>query len=309
MYVKMSVVSRRHLHRGLIAVAALVAAAAVVLPGSGGGTPGPTMKPAVRAAAETPAKYVALGSSYASGPDASPGPEGGCLRTADNYPHQVARARHMQLVDATCSGATTANIVSVPQKFMPSPQIDAVTRDTALVTITTGGNDIGYIARLITMSCQTVLDGIIPGTAPRGCAFGREPAPEPGPARYAAVQREIVDTIHVVRQRAPRAEVVLVDYPPAVVAGGLPCALLPLNPDQIAETVRIFDALAAATARAAQETGATLVKASRAGAAHTVCSAQPWLRGFAPPIPYHPDEAGKTGVADLVVDALGGPRS
>ena len=70
---------------------------------------------------------------------------------------------------------------------------------------------------------------------------------------------------------------------------------------------RIFDRLADATALAAHETGVDLVQASVAGADHTVCSAQPWLRGFAPPIPYHPTTRGKAGVAGLVVESLGGP--
>lgn len=283
----------------------------MVVPGVGvdGGASGPTMRPAVRASAETPSTYVALGSSYAAGPDAVPTRLNVCFRSPDNYPHRVAAALRMRLVDATCSGATTENIVDRPQRFLKHRQIDAVTPSTALVTITSGGNDIDYIGRLLAMSCNNVAGGIAKalGPAARSCHAGRHVAAEPSDADYAKVQQTLIQTVLEIRLRAPRAKVVLVDYPPLTVAGEQPCDVLPLTPDEAAQTVRIFDRLADVTALAAHETGADLVQASIAGADHTVCSAQPWLRGFAPPIPYHPTTLGKAGVADLVVDSVGGP--
>ena len=111
-YGKITGVSRRLFRRMGIAAGALLAAAAVVVPGvSGDGTShGPTVKPAVRASAETPPAYVALGSSYAAGPDAVPTRLNVCFRSPDNYPNRVAKAMRLRLVDATCSGATTENL-------------------------------------------------------------------------------------------------------------------------------------------------------------------------------------------------------
>ena len=311
-YGKIAVVSRRLFRRVGIAAGVLLAAAAVVVPGVGGGdsmSQGPTIKPAVRASAETPPAYVALGSSYAAGPDAVPTRLNVCFRSPDNYPNRVARAMRLRLIDVTCSGATTENIVDKPQRFLAHKQIDAVTRNTALVTVTSGGNDIDYIGRLLAMSCNNVASGVDKalGPAARSCHTGHRIAAEPTDADYAKVQRKLIQTVLEIKLRAPRARVVIVDYPPLTVAGEAACDLLPLTPEQVAQTVRIFDRLAGATALAAHETGVDLVQASVAGADHTVCSAEPWLRGFAPPIPYHPTTRGKAGVADLVVASLGGP--
>lgn len=301
-----SVVSRRLLSKIAVVVLAVGAASAVVVPSVASR---PEISPVSTPVPEVPQRtYVALGSSYASGPDLSAPITGLCMRTVDNYPQQVARALHMRLIDASCSGATTENIVRVAQRRASAPQIDAVRPDTALVTVTSGGNDVGYIARLLTMSCANVLDHAIPSplNTRHECA-GRRVPPEPDAAAYDGVRRALVRTVQEIHARAPHAKVVVVDYPPVTVAGESLCSRLPLTAAEAAETVRVFDALAAATAAAAQESGAQLVRASQAGASHTVCSAQPWLHGFSAPIPYHPDARGKSGVADLVVDSLGGP--
>src|ERR1700743_3071779 len=59
-------------------------------------------------------EYVALGSSFASGPGITtqvPGSSYPCGRSVDNYAHQLARKEHMSLVDMTCNGATSENIL------------------------------------------------------------------------------------------------------------------------------------------------------------------------------------------------------
>lgn len=284
-------------------VASLAAVAGIVGPGV---AVTEVAAPPVRAAAAKPSiKYVALGSSYAAGPDTEDVDNARCLRTSDNYPHQVAAARGYALTDVSCSSATTANILRVPQRpFADRPQIDAVTPDTRLVTVTTGGNDIDYVGRLIAESCTNVLPEVVRVIGIRGCHAGRTPRPEPGLQRYAAVERSMIEVVHAVHARAPRAKVVFVDYPPVIGPDATTCPLVPLTPEQAAETVRIFDGLARATARAARATGSVLVSASAAGVAHTACAPSPWLRGFELPVPYHPTELGKTGVAQLVLQNL-----
>ncbi|OPX16840.1 SGNH/GDSL hydrolase family protein [Gordonia sp. i37] len=306
--------SRALFGRVATAVAALVAAAVVVLPGSAS-VPSAAESTTVQTAAQrqpetslssaaAPQKYVALGSSYAAGPGGLDSIGNRCLRTMDNYPHQVAQAMNMSLVDATCSGATTENILDRPQRFVKQPQIDAVTPGTALVTITTGGNDIGYVQRLIAMGCKNSVADPVKKIAERVCGHGRPISPEPGFERYAAVEQKMIETVFAVRMRAPAARIVLVDYPPVVVAGGPICPKLALTPEEIESTIRVYDALAQVTAEAAQISGAELVTTGPLGAEHTVCSPDPWLRGFELPVPYHPNASGKAGVARLIVDAL-----
>ena len=307
--------SRALFGRVATATVALAAAAIVVLSGSTSGQPSASessVRPVAQRQTESPVsepttlsgKYVALGSSYAAGPDGPESLTNRCFRTSDNYPHQVAEALGMSLIDATCSGATTSNIIDRAQRFTSKPQIDAVTPDTALVTITTGGNDIGYIQRLISMSCRNVVPELAREVAARGCRLGRPMPSEPGPVQYDKVAEKIAETVYAVRLRAPLARILVVDYPPVVVSGGPTCAKLPLSPLEIASTIRVYDGLAAATARGAEISGAGLVQTSGIGAFHTVCSADPWLRGFELPVPYHPNAAGKAGVAKLVINAV-----
>lgn len=49
----------------------------------------------------------------------------------------------LNLVDVSCGGATTAHILGAWSEL--APQIDAVTSDTKLVTVTIGGNDLNYV--------------------------------------------------------------------------------------------------------------------------------------------------------------------
>jgi lysophospholipase L1-like esterase len=88
------------------------------------------------------AKYVALGSSFAAGPGVAT-QLGTCGRSDHNYSHLVAAELGLTLTDVSCGGATIPNIVNSTQRDA-APQIDAVSRDTALVTVTIGGNDIRF---------------------------------------------------------------------------------------------------------------------------------------------------------------------
>ena len=83
---------------------------------------------AVSAAAT--AQYVALGSSYAAGPGITPTVPGSpprCARSAENYAHVLAQHRGLSLVDASCSGATTVDVLRGGQ-FGSPPQLDARNR-------------------------------------------------------------------------------------------------------------------------------------------------------------------------------------
>src|SRR4029453_279996 len=100
-------------------------------------------------------KYVALGSSYASGPAIPDQSDTGCQRSTNNYPGLLARKLKLALTDVSCGAATTDHIISTPQKDRP-PQIDAVTPDTKLVTVTIGGGDVNYtVANLTCMTAST----------------------------------------------------------------------------------------------------------------------------------------------------------
>src|SRR5262249_54287248 len=83
--------------------------------------------------------YVALGDSYSSGDAAgSHSPSSGdCLRSASASPVKGAAAPSpASFAFVACAGATTADVVS--------GQLGAVTSGTTLISITIGGNDVGF---------------------------------------------------------------------------------------------------------------------------------------------------------------------
>lgn len=247
-------------------------------------------------------RFVSMGSSYAAGPGVGlPDPTaGGCQRSLSNYARIVAARRHLPLVDVSCSGATTDNILLHGQYGFP-PQIEAVTADTQLVSILIGGNDIAYVRNLFDLSCRS--------TAGLRC-----PVVDDGEVdrRLAALPNALDAVVRAVRARAPSARIVLVGYLPAVAATG-PCAALPLAPADASRMRLITTRLEAAIADAAARNGARLVNASAIGKAHDACARRPFIAGFHParnpawkaPIAYHPTQAGMTRLATTLDKAIG----
>lgn len=257
------------------------------------------------------ARYVAMGSSFASGSGIAPydpAAPARCQRSTENYAHQLARKRKLILVDVTCGGATTAHILG-PWNELP-PQVDALTPDTALVTITIGGNDLGYIGRLIAGSCG---DGPAASAAAqpicRMIAAGRRNGaamPAMTEESWRKAETGLTGIAREIRRRSPRARIVFVDYLTVLPEGPL-CDQTPLSP-QVAETGRATAArLARLTAEVARRNGAEVLPASELSRKmHSACAASPWMAGFIPPaesrsfVPYHPNLAGMTAITEAL---------
>lgn len=244
--------------------------------------------------------YVALGSSYAAGLGLGPRAPGSpivCQRSVNGYPQQLARMRGLSLVDMSCSGATTAHVLHGGQVFQ-GPQIDAIGADTALVTITTGGNDVSYVGDLTFMAGRNAPTAL--GWAIRHIWKG------PATARdYRGVETTLLATLREIRQRAPRARIVVVTYP-VILPAASTCAKIGLTADEVA-TMRIIGGRLAETTRAAARAGgATIVDMAERGIGHDACSATPWVNGAhdAKGAPFHPTLAGAEATARAVSDAL-----
>jgi lysophospholipase L1-like esterase len=261
-------------------------------------------------------RYVALGSSFASGPGIEPLADVGCGRSARNYAHLVAERLGLDLVDVSSGGATVDDVLTASQALMSGgtvpPQIGAVGPGTDLVTATVGGNDVGYLLTLLRCSYATDPAGAPPGAA----VFFADPVDRAAvDAGLAGLPAKLAALVGAVRERAPQARVVLVDYLTVLPAAGDGCAALPVSGDDLAFCRTVQQRLADATAQAARGTGAELVRASAASADHSVCSAQPWVSGWefgdvpaGGVVPYHPNAAGMAAVADLLVEVVGGAR-
>ena len=244
------------------------------------------------------ADYVALGSSFAAGPDVGrPDPSGPapCRRSLDNYARKLAARRGLTLEDRTCSGAKTEDIVSHRQFGLP-PQIEAVGPATRLVTVTIGGNDVSYLGDLSAASCRNQGD--------TNCTISTF---ETLGARFSALRDSLSSMLAEVKRRAPKAIIVLVDYVTIAPSSGICGDRAPLTEQDMSWARSRAERLRHVTADAASDTGAILVKASELSMGHDVCAAEPWVYGWRDPGPtgrplaaYHPRiEAMEAIAADI----------
>jgi len=254
--------------------------------------------------------YVALGSSFAAGPGVEPIIDPGCGRSGANYAHLVAERLGYDLVDVSSGGATVADVLSRPQALLAGgtvpPQIEAVPADADLVTVTVGGNDVEYLLTLLRCSYR-----VDPAGAPAqaGAFFGTPIDAAAVEAALAGLPAELSGLVSAVRDRAPGARVVLVDY--LTVVPDQATAAFPMSEEHRLLCAGIGRRLAAAVAAAAERAGAELVAASAASVDHAVGSAEPWVTGWefgdllaGGVAPYHPNAAGMRAVADLLIARL-----
>lgn len=251
--------------------------------------------------------YVAMGSSFASGPGISPSAQGlpaRCGRSAMNYAQQLARLRGLDLTDVTCSGAQTKHVLNAWRE-LPA-QLDAVRADTALVTVTIGGNDIGYIGGLINASCAALVkrSPIQIGVAPK-C----RPVQPPTESDYDDLSIQLTTIAQQVRARAPKAVLAFVTYMTVLPPSGV-CEAAPITPTQADASRAIASRLAAITAQVAQANGALLIDGAGITRAHHVCAKHPWMQGYAAnpdwktQVPYHPTRDAMTAIAAALDKAL-----
>lgn len=255
--------------------------------------------------------YVALGSSYAAGTSLPrPADDGlaGCGQGSDSYPRQVARALQLKLVDRSCGGAVTDHILKGGQLGLPA-QLASVTGDTALVTITIGGNDVRFTADLGRYSCRNHAGDAPAGSAPAAC--GEAPADFQLDRAFAELEPKLRQLLAEIHARAPRARIVFVDYVTIVPPAGT-CAALGLSADEAADMRGRATRLAALTAKVAAEARADLIQASSLTRGHDACSAAPWGWGYvsaaerarANAVPFHPRLEATTAVATAIVERL-----
>lgn len=248
-------------------------------------------------------RYVAMGSSFAAGPGVgtpADQPPTRCARSAQNYAHIAAARLGYTLVDVSCSGARTAHITGPWNEI--APQIDAVTADTALITMTIGGNDVGYIGNLGAASCSaTSADA---ATCPK--------INQPDAARFTALEQSMRATFAAVRSRAPKARIIVVEYPRVLPDEGA-CALTPLSPENATLALATAKQLAEVTGRAATAEGAEVLKTSELSRGHDACAAEPWMNGYLTaggtraPVTYHPNQAGMAAVGEALAKMVKAP--
>ncbi|MBE7324150.1 SGNH/GDSL hydrolase family protein [Nocardioides sp. Y6] len=249
-------------------------------------------------------RVVAFGDSFVSGPGIQPvRTDVGCMRSEKNFPTLVAQGLEARsFVDASCGGATTVHFTE-PQPqgdYTNAPQLDALSRDTTLVTFgTMGGNDIG----LVQLAGACVVGDCVPA-----------PGDDPLAEAFAAVEGRLVAALDETRRRAPQAEVLVVGYGTYLPPGGCP-DVLPLPGDRADYLQSQIDRLSDLLERIAGERGVAFVDQRDIPGAveHTVCAApeEQWIRGletYGDGILMHPSTAGMRATADYLTQRLGEVR-
>lgn len=267
---------------------------------------------AAPAGAAEPARYVALGDSYVAGPliPVQTGLPPGCLRSTRNYPSVVADAIGAgTLVDASCSGATTADLTA-PQEVLGGqnpPQLEALTAGTDLVTMSMGGNDIGFAEIIQECTTRSPLD-------PHGAAceaYYTRTGTDELAERIAATAPKIAAGLAGIAERSPQARVLLVGYPAIVPDSGPGCfPVVPFSAGDVAYLRKIGKALNAMVAAEADAADVEFVDTYTPSIGRDVCAPPGvrWVEGLVPvepAAPVHPNARGMAGMAAAVVDELG----
>ena len=270
-----------------------------------------SLAPSIAHAAVSIHKYVALGDSYASaagqGPFVDAGP---CNRSAHNYPAVVAEGLGLgrdddSFVDVSCSGATTADVLAT--------QVDAVTPDTDLVTLTVGGDDGGlFIDAVLVCNTLGLTDVLGIGTPCQDHGGEQRPVLSAQGLQddLESVQHGLGQVLQAIQRRAPKAKVLVVNYP-RLFTSGVKCGELGAVTGGDSTCLDSIERrLTAQLASAAAKSGAQLVDVYSQSLGNGICAgSQAWIAGILPApgqaLSYHPLPAGSEGVGQIVLASLG----
>jgi lysophospholipase L1-like esterase len=147
------------------------------------------------ASAQTPVHYVALGDSYSSGVGAGSytSASGSCDRSTNAYSQLWANANDpATYTSVACSGATTSSVIS--------GQLSALSPATTLVSITVGGNDVGFSSTMETCILESTSSCVSAISADEAAVATKLPG-------------ELDSVLGDITSDAPAARVVVLDYP------------------------------------------------------------------------------------------------
>lgn len=270
----------------LLAALAMVLGAAVAGPAdaaSAAVATGKPTKPGGGGGGSTELTYSALGDSFASGSGAGNYIDStGCDRSSLSYPKVLdvdATANVRLAAFPACSGASTGDVINA--------QVKAITRGTTRVTLTVGGNDLGF-SNVMTWcfvivwqsQCNSYLDNaeslISTGT----------------------LAARITSTVKAIAAKVPKAKIIVTGYPLLFDPASGYANAARVNTDTVA--------LNAAIKAAAEGAGAVFVDVAGPFTGHGIGSGDPWINGFSDTsIAAHPNQAGNLAYAEAIRSALG----
>jgi lysophospholipase L1-like esterase len=266
-----------------------------------------------RESGQAPRSYVALGDSYAAGPlvPVQTGQPLGCLRSTGNYPSVVAETLGVaDFRDVSCSAATTEHLTgpqNVPLGVNP-PQLDALGPDTELVTVSIGGNDIGFGDIISECARRSPLQPTGSACADFYTSGGTDELAQ----RIDDAAPQVAAVLGAIAQRSPEARVLLVGYPAILPDEGPGCfPVVPFSPGDVAYLRGVEKALNAMLSDEASGAGVHFVDTYTPSIGHDVCQlpGTKWIEGLvptAPAAPVHPNALGMAGIGAVVAEAATG---
>ncbi|WP_426323105.1 SGNH/GDSL hydrolase family protein [Microbacterium sp. E-13] len=245
--------------------------------GGGGGGGGGSQEPA----------YIALGDSFAAGVGADSYLDTSCYRSSKSYPKLLDADADKRLVAfLACSGANTSAVVT-QSAGMPS--------GAALVTVTVGGNDVGFAD--VMQNCFVLVTSTCAAKIATASSIATSDA-------FAA---NVAAVIAAIRSKAPTARIVVTGYPQLFWEDPNTHA----NPkyawaDEVNAQTLVLNA---AIKRVAEANGATFADVVTQFAGHGIGSSQPWINDwswFRTTNGFHPNAAGYVAYAGAIRGVISG---
>jgi lysophospholipase L1-like esterase len=261
--------------------------------------------PAVAAQDQDRRLYVALGDSYSSGEGVTPfvdgtdSEENPCHRSTRSYPALFATSpagKRYRTLSFACAGATTEDFFAGGRSAdTPDGQVGTVPAGADLITVTIGGNDLGF------------------GRVMAACTFGNcttNRGYDDMPQRIEALRPKLRRVYEALRGRAAGARLVVLAYPRFLTnverirwcpndAG--------LSPDEKDWLNGHLEHVNRVTRAEAEAAGATFVDVENAFAGHEVCTPDAWSIGIHdrhPSWSYHPNAKGHRAMVGALERAV-----
>jgi lysophospholipase L1-like esterase len=225
--------------------------------------------------------YAALGDSYAAGVGAGSYLENTCYTSSKGYPALLdADANLALVVRPACKGATTTDVSTT--------QVAALPATAARVTLTVGGNDVGFAN--VMQNCFVLINSSCESHIIAGETL----------VSNGTLGANVTNAIAAIRAKAPAAKIVVTGYP---------LLFDPTSSYRWASrvntgTIALNDAIQAV----AVANGAVFVDVEVAFAGHGIGSASPWINDWnwlRQVDSFHANAAGYSAIATAIRPLIG----
>ncbi len=216
--------------------------------------------------------YVALGDSYSSGVGTG-NESGSCGQSPSAYPALWATANApASFTFAACSGATTGDVIS--------SQLSSLSSSTTLVSITIGGNDVGFTSIMETCVLEST------SSCESAVSTAEQYANNTLPGQLDTMLADI-------RAAAPNAQIIVLDYPDFYDLSVSICiGLSRADHEALDNGINDLDGV---IQTAAAQNGDTFADVRGQFSGHELCDGAGWLNSVTLPIEdsYHPTATGQ----------------